>query len=96
MPTNTYLTWWKQFKETGNIAPLRLGCTREDVLALFGEPDATATTSRKHRKPAIWKYGELEFHFSTGDKDVLILLYSEHADGSVDVSIPMRLDKNNA
>ena len=95
MPGNTFLKWWTQFRETGNIAPLKLGCTRADILALFGEPDATATVTRKHKKPAIWKYGELELHFSTGDKDVLILIYSEHANGSVDVSIPMRVDKSN-
>jgi len=43
-----------------------------------------------HKTPAIWKYGELEFHFGPRSNDGLALLYSETEDGVVDVSIPKR------
>ncbi len=62
-------------------------CTRDEIRALFGEPDAVGGTSRKHGVSRIWKYGDLEFHF---DGDVLALIFSETPEGIVDVSIPMR------
>ena len=48
-------------------------------------PDAVGGTSRKYRTPAIWKYGDLEFHFGPKNTDVLNLIYSETPDGIVEV-----------
>jgi hypothetical protein len=91
MPSDAFKSWWMKFRATGDICPVRLGCGREDIRALFGEPDAVGGTSRKIRTPTIWKYGELEFHFGPRNTDVLALIYSETDDGVVDVSISRRL-----
>jgi hypothetical protein len=66
MPSDAFKSWWKKFGETEDICPVRLDYTRENIRALFGEPDEMGGTSRKHKTPAIWKYGELEFHFKQG------------------------------
>ena len=92
MPSAAFKSWWKKFRETGDISPVRLGCAREDLRTLFGEPDAVGCATRKHRTPAVWKYGELEFHFGPRNMDVLALIYSETPEGIVDVSIPRRLN----
>lgn len=91
MPSDAFKTWWKKFRETGDISPIRLGCAREEIRALFGEPDAVGGATRKYRTPGIWKYGELEFHFGPKSTDALCLIYSETPEGVVDVSIPRRL-----
>ena len=90
MSSAAFELWWKKFRETGDISPIRLGCAREEIRRLFGEPDAVGCTSRNNRTPAIWKYGDLEFHW-TKSTDVLALIYSETPDGVVDVSIPRRV-----
>jgi hypothetical protein len=92
MPSEEFRAWWKKFRSTGDICPVRLGSTREDLRRIFGEPDDLGGISNKHTTPSIWKYGELEFHFGPLDSDVLVLIYSETPDGVVDVSIPMRCE----
>jgi len=91
MPSAAFKSWWKIFRATGEISPVRLGLTREKIKALFGEPDAVGGTSRKYRTPSVWKYGELEFHFDSRSTDVLWLIYSETPEGHVDVSISRRV-----
>ena len=62
---------------TGDICPVRLGMSRDALRKLFGEPDGTSTGSRKHPTTAIWKYGDLEFHFGPRVDDFLSLIYLE-------------------
>ncbi len=92
MASDAFKSWWKKFGETGDICPVKLGCTREHIRALFGEPDQVGGTSRKHKMPAIWKYGELEFHFGHKSTDVLSLIWSDSPDGIVKICIPRRLE----
>ena len=91
MPSDAFKSWWTKFGETGDICPVALGCTREHIRSLFGEPDKMGGTSHKHTTPSIWKYGELEFHFGHKSTDVLSLIWSDTADGTVKVCIPRRL-----
>ncbi len=58
----------------GNIC---LGCTREALTDAFGEPEDKGGTSRKYRRPAIWKYGDIEFFFSR-DTEILWLIHIDH------------------
>lgn len=46
-----------------SITGLRVGMSREEVVALLGVPDQEGGTSRKYRTPSIFKYGNVEFHF---------------------------------
>jgi hypothetical protein len=90
MPSDEFKLWWKKFCESGDICPVKLGCTRDELRALFGEPDSVGGTSRKHKRPGIWKYGELEFHFERGKTDALFLIWSDTIEGHVRVCIPRR------
>ena len=38
--------------------------TREEVLAVWGEPDDKGGTSRKYKTPCIFKYGPVEVVFA--------------------------------
>jgi len=88
MPSDAFKSWSRKFGETGDICPVRLGCTREEIRSIFGEPDAVGGALHKHKPPKIWKYGDLEFHFGTKSTDTLSLIWSDTADGTVKVCIP--------
>ncbi len=42
---------------------INLGMTREEVVAVLGEPDDKGGTSRKYKTPRIYRYGGMEFWF---------------------------------
>jgi len=42
---------------------IRLGVTCEELVAVLGPPDEEGGTSRKHKAPCVWKYGDVEFEF---------------------------------
>lgn len=87
LPTSErFLAWYARFTATGDICPVRLGMSREDLHALFGEPDYTGGVSRRWRRPIIWVYGSLEFHFRQG-KDELFLIFRDDASGAVSTCI---------
>ena len=88
MASDAFQKWWSAFKANGDICPLRLGSSREQVRAVLGEPDAVSGTSRKHRTPAILRYKELEFHFGPQPEENLSLIYMEDKNGMVRISIP--------
>ena len=77
MSSPEFQAWWANFRVTGDICPVRLGITRDELKAILGEPDDVSTTSRKHRTPAIFKYEELEFHFEPEPDGRLSLIYME-------------------
>ena len=74
--------WWRGYQETGDITPLRLGMTRGELRAVFGDPHDVGGVSRKHKIPLIWKYGEFEFHFGFTQADGLRLIYREDEHGN--------------
>lgn len=55
--------------------------TRAELLQLLGEPSAKSAPARTQRESVIWKYGEVEYHFSRND-DRVWLIYSEDDDGN--------------
>ena len=63
MASATFQEWYEKFASTGDICPIRLGMSRDEIRATFGEPDDVGATSRKRPEAAIWVYGGLEFHF---------------------------------
>jgi len=77
MTSLEFQNWWDRFRVTGDICPIRLGMSRGEVRAIFGDPEDTGGTSRKHPTAAIWKYGGLEFHFGSEPDDNLSLIYME-------------------
>ena len=61
---NRFSNWLAGLSKTGIIAPVYLGMSRAQLKALFGAP-----TDWNAMRPvgAIWKYGELAFHFDADD-----------------------------
>lgn len=51
------------FVREGTLGPVRSGQSRAEVEQIFGAPDTLGGSSRKHRTPLIWKYGDVEIHF---------------------------------
>lgn len=88
MASEAFNSWWSAFKTSGDICPLRLGHRRDEVKAVLGEPDAVGGTSHKQSAAAIWRYGEVEFHFGPSPNDTLSLIWLEDKAGTVRVSIP--------
>jgi hypothetical protein len=72
------------------LQKIKIGMSREEVRNALGEPDAVGGTSRKYHIPAIYKYGQVELHFSNSRYDdagrgrsfagPLVMVYMENAD----------------
>jgi hypothetical protein len=69
----------KDLIETGHFGPVNLGMSRAQVETSLGAPDDVGGTSRKYRKPSIWKYGDVELHFVLGG-DSLWLIHLDDFD----------------
>lgn len=67
--------WFERYDQSGDLGCVRLGATRDQVRAWFGEPDDTAPGFRRRPQTGIWRYGIVEFHFSTTGH--LYLVFSE-------------------
>ena len=63
------------------LARVRIGMTREEVLAALGPPDDTGGTSRKYRSPCIYRFGRIELHFEPRKAGKLDMVYTEDDDG---------------
>jgi hypothetical protein len=59
------------------LTNVRLGMTRDEVVAVIGEPDAKGGTSRKYPTPSIYKYGDIELHFQGWKDGILCLIWDE-------------------
>lgn len=66
-----------------NILPLKFGMSQDDVIEIFGKPDAVSTM-RSGGKPLILKYHDIELHFDGKAHHGLYLIYS---DDEIELSI---------
>ena len=62
-------------KQNLSIENLRIGMSREEVVAILGEPDKQGGTSRKYNTPSILKYGQIEFIFERWKSGGLVEAY---------------------
>jgi hypothetical protein len=65
----------------GVVEKVRVGMSRQEVLALLGPPDDVGGTSRKYREPSILKYGRVELHFEPWKDGRLLRAYTEDERG---------------
>ena len=63
----------REFLRSGEFGPVRLGDSVESLRSIFGEPPVVGGTSRRHRTPGIWKYGDIEFHLTSDHKCVCLI-----------------------
>jgi hypothetical protein len=87
MADQRFERWRARFSQSGDICPVHLGMSRDELRATLGEPDSLGATSRRQRTPLIWLYEDIEFHFDGSAPGVLFLIYSDDADGFVKLSI---------
>ena len=66
-----------------DISPLKFGMTQEEVMEIFGKPDAVSTM-KSDGKPLIFKYHNIELHFDRKAPHGLYLVYS---DDEIELSI---------
>ena len=64
----------EEFARTGNLGPICLGKSRDEVRAALGPPRSWLASEPVERSP-IWKYGDVEFYFNDHDN-----LYGIHFD----------------
>jgi hypothetical protein len=81
MASTSYQQWWEHFVQTGDICPLRLGASRQEVEALFGPPDDFSADATAPATAFIWKYAGVEFHFGTRPESHLWLIYMDAPNG---------------
>jgi hypothetical protein len=53
----------REFAVSGAFDRVVPGCTPAELESAFGAPEATGGESRRHRRPSIWKYGDVQFFF---------------------------------
>ena len=66
----------REFLRSGEFGPVRLGDSVDSLRSVFGEPSVVGGTSRRHRPPGIWKYGDIEFHL-TSDRKCVCLIFCD-------------------
>ena len=59
-----------------DISPLKFGMSQDEVIEIFGKPDAVSTM-RSDGKPLILKYHDIELHFDRKAPHGLYLVYSD-------------------
>ena len=70
-----FTAWRNQILQNSqNISPLKFGMSQDEIMEIFGKPDAISTI-RNNGKPLILKYHDIELHF---DKKVPHGLYFVH------------------
>lgn len=69
----------KEFIRTGEFGPVRLGMTREAVVAALGPPASRGPASRTGLPPGIDQYGDIEFHFDEHDGTLWLIHLEELA-----------------
>ena len=80
----TGLTIWRNqiLQNPQNISPLKFGMSQDEVIEIFGKPDAVSTM-RSDGKPLILKYHEIELHFDSK----ALMLYLIYSDDEIELSM---------
>jgi molybdopterin-guanine dinucleotide biosynthesis protein A len=59
------------------VGNVKIGMSREQVVAVLGPPDDVGGTSRRHRTPSVYKYGDIELFFGHSKLGKLWMAYKE-------------------
>ena len=71
------LSWRNQILQNPqNISPLKFGMSQDEIMEIFGKPDAVSTM-KSDGKPLILKYHDIELHFGGKTHHGLHLIYSD-------------------
>lgn len=78
----------QDFLRTGEFGPVCLGVSRDRLRGLLGAPENWGPHPSGQRLATIWKYGDIEFHFSG---DTLWLIIADDVE-TLDGSTAFKLD----
>ena len=67
----------QDFLRTGELGPVHLGLTRDQLRGYLGAPEDWGPAPKSERYAQIWKYGDIEFHFHFKE-DALVSLFADH------------------
>ena len=72
-----FTVWRNQIlRNPRDLSPLKFGMTQDEVIEIFGNPDAVSTM-KSGGKPLILKYHDMELHFDRKAPHGLHLIYSD-------------------
>jgi hypothetical protein len=54
----------REFLTTGILGREWFGLTVEEIVGILGPTEMTGGTSNKYKRPNVYKYGDIEFHFN--------------------------------
>ena len=74
-----------------DISPLKFGISQDEVIEIFGNPDAVSTM-RSDGKPLILKYHDIELHF---DRKAPYGLYLVYSDDEIELSITAEYEERS-
>ena len=74
-----------------DILPLKFGISQDEVIEIFGNPDAVSTM-KSDGKPLILKYHDIELHFDRKAPHGLHLVYS---DDEIELSITAEYEERS-
>ena len=87
-----FFIWRNQILQNPqNISPLKFGMSQDEVIEIFGKPDAVSTM-RSDGEPLILKYHDIELHFDGKSHQGLYLIYS---DDEMELSITAEYKERN-
>ena len=88
----SFFIWRNQILQNPqNILPLKFGMSQDEVIEIFGKPDAVSTM-RSDGEPLILKYHDIELHFDRKVPHGLCLIYS---DDEIELSITAEYKERN-
>lgn len=62
------------------LSKIDLGMSREQVITILGEPDFYGGVSRKYKTPSIFKYDDIELHFTPYKNGILVTIWDENSE----------------
>jgi len=78
----------KRFLQSGRLGELKISMTEEQIVTLCGEPEMVGGVSSDYGQPSIFKYGNLEIHFSYFPPRICAALFIDYETSDETVQLP--------
>lgn len=78
----------KRFPQSGRLSELQIGMTEEHIVTLCGEPEMVGGVSSNYGQHSIFKYGNLEIHFSYFPPRICAALFIDYETCDDHVQLP--------
>lgn len=82
----------KLFLQSGRLNQLQVGMTEEQIIELCGSPEMVGGTSPYYSRPTIFKFGNLETHFSYFLPRICTTLFVDYETNLAHLEMPASFD----